>query len=250
MSEENIQITIDDIPVSVPPDTTVLQAAQEAGVDIPVLCYFAHTTANGLCRLCVVNVEGRRGMQAACVTQVSPDMVVHTRTPEVERARRTILEMLAVTVDLSESPELQSMLFEYDARPERFGGAKERKPELIDDNPVYLRDYAKCVMCWRCIQVCAEDAQYAYALTWGGRGFDSHVTTFFEKPLPQTSCVFCGQCVQVCPTGALKGKREYLLEQGVSPEQIFEITRIQGKGKQSRRGPHIDRRNGGANVEA
>ena len=240
MTDENIQVTIDGVPVSVPPGTTILQAAQDAGVEIPVLCYFAHTTANGLCRLCVVEVEGQRLLQAACVAQVQKGAVVHTRSERVERARKTILEMLAATVDLAESPALQDMIADYNGHPERFQNAKRRQPEIIDDNPVYVRDYSQCVLCWRCVQVCADDAQYTYAINFGGRGFNTHITTFFEKPLPLTTCVFCGNCVGVCPTGALKAKREYLLEQGVDPEDIFEITRFQGRGKRSRGGPHLD----------
>lgn len=237
---ENVQLTIDGREASVPSGTTILDAASQAGVEIPVLCYFAHTTANGLCRLCAVEVEGGRGLQAACVAQVRPGAVVHTRSPKVERARRTILEMLAASVDLSESPELQKMIADYGARPERFAGAEARQPPMIDDNPVYIRDYAKCVLCWRCVQVCAEDAQYTYAINFGGRGFHTSIATFFDEPMPETTCVFCGQCVGVCPTGALKGKREHLFEQGVSPDEIFSLMRAQGKGKRSRRGPRLD----------
>jgi predicted molibdopterin-dependent oxidoreductase YjgC len=90
---------------------------------------------------------------------------------------------------------------------------------------MYLRDYAKCVLCWRCVQVCAEDAQYTYAINFSGRGFETQIGTFFDKPLPETTCVFCGQCVGVCPTNALKPKREWLLEQGFSLEQVLASTR-------------------------
>jgi NADH dehydrogenase/NADH:ubiquinone oxidoreductase subunit G len=237
---EKVQFTIDGRQISVPSGTTILEAATEAGIEIPILCYFAHTTANGLCRLCVVEIEGQRGLQAACVTEARQGIVVHTRSPNVERARRTILEMLASTVDLSESPELQAMQKTYQAHPERFAGGVKRRPSMIDDNPVYIRDYEKCVLCWRCVQVCAEDAQYTYAINFAGRGFNTSIATFFNKPMPQTPCVFCGQCVGVCPTGALKGKREYLFEQGVAPEDIFDVTRAQGIGEQSQRGPRLD----------
>jgi len=234
-----IQLTIDGRSVEVEPGTTILKAAEQAGIDIPVLCYSNHTTANGLCRLCVVEVEGARGLQASCVTAVRPGAVVHTRTPNVERARRTILEMLAATVDLSESPELVQMLSEYKAQPERFAGGERLAPPVIEDNPVYIRDYAKCVLCWRCVQVCAADAQYTFALSFNGRGFHTSIGTFYDRPMPQTTCVFCGQCVGTCPTGALKSKREFLFEQGVAPEDIFAVTRQQGEGKASRRGPHL-----------
>ena len=226
---ETIQIVIDGAEVEVAQGTTLLEAAQEAGTSVPVLCYSSSTTANGLCRLCVVETEGERGMQAACVSHVKDGAVIHTRSENLVRVRRTILEMLAASVDLSESPELQEMISEYAANPERFHDAVRRQPELIDDNPMFVRDYAKCVMCWRCVQVCAEDAQYAYAINFGGRGFESSITTFFHQPIPATTCVFCGQCVGTCPTGALKGKREHLLEQGVPPDEIFKVKRKQSK---------------------
>lgn len=239
--EDPISLTIDGTEVNVERGTTILKAAEAAGIEIPVLCYFAHTTANGLCRLCVVETEGVRGMQAACVAEASEGSVVHTDSPGVQSARKTILEMLASTVDLSEAPELHKLMQRYDAQPERFEGGKTRQPEMIDDNPMYIRDYAKCVMCWRCVQVCAADAQYTYAIDFSGRGFNSSIGTFFDKPIPQTTCVFCGQCVGVCPTGALKGKREFLFEQGVAPEDIFQVTRRNGKNQRSLKGPHLDR---------
>lgn len=243
---DNIQLTIDGKDVQVPSGTTILSAAEQAGIDIPVLCYFAHTTPNGLCRLCVVEIEGRNNLEAACVAEVQEGAVVHTMSAKVERARRTILEMLAATVDLSESPDLTSMLKMYHAQPDRFTDGANREVEFIDDNPVYIRDYGKCVLCWRCVQVCAEDAQYSYAINFNGRGFNTSIATYINRPLPQTTCVFCGQCVGVCPTGALKSKREHLLEQGVKPEEIFSLIRMQGEGKQSRRGPRLD--DGGADA--
>ena len=93
----------------------------------------------------------------------------------------------------------------------------ERHPPVIDDNPMYIRDLAKCVLCWRCVQVCADDAQYTYAINFCGRGFETGISTFYDIPLTESSCVFCGQCVGVCPTGALKARKEWLLESGASP---------------------------------
>ncbi|MES0340159.1 MAG: 2Fe-2S iron-sulfur cluster-binding protein [Anaerolineales bacterium] len=235
-----ITLTIDDQRVEVDIGTTILKAAEEAGIEIPLLCYFAQTTANGLCRLCMVETEGR-GLQAACVTEAVDGAVIRTRSPDVDRARRTILEMLAYSVDLSEAPEILKLLEEYGASPERFEGGVQRQPELIDDNPVYIRDYVKCILCWRCVQVCAEDAQYTYAINFNGRGYHTSIGTFLNKPLTQTSCVFCGQCVGVCPTGALKAKREHLLELGISPDEVFMVTRAKGIGQRSRKGPHLDR---------
>ena len=236
---DGLHLTIDGRPVEAPANATILEAAASAGIDIPVLCYSDHTRANGLCRLCVVETEGGRGLQAACVTVPRDGARIRTRSESVDRARRTILEMLAASVDLSEAPELQLLLAEYGARPERFGEAELRQPPMINDNPMYVRDYAKCVLCWRCVQVCAEDAQYTYALSFSGRGFHTSIATFFDRPMPQTTCVFCGQCVGTCPTGALKAKREYLLEQGLPPEEVLAQTRQQGRRQRSRGGPRL-----------
>ncbi|MGD8633220.1 MAG: 2Fe-2S iron-sulfur cluster-binding protein [Anaerolineales bacterium] len=224
---ENITLTIDGHQVSVPKGTTILEAAETLGIEIPTICYHDHCTSYGLCRMCVVDVEGSRTLPPSCVAQVGNDMKVKTRSEKVDRSRRTILEMLDSALDLSESPEIQSMLQNYGTDRERFPDAVIRQPEVIDDNPMYIRDYAKCVLCWRCVQVCAEDAQYTYALTFSGRGFETQIATYFEKPMPETTCVFCGQCVGVCPTGALKPKREWLLEAGKTPDEILQTTRSQ-----------------------
>ena len=102
---------------------------------------------------------------------------------------------------------------------------------MIDDNPMYIRDYEKCILCWRCVQVCADDAQYAYAINFNGRGFETSIGTFFDKGMTETTCVFCGQCVGVCPTGALKPKREWLLEQGKTPDELMSLTRTERRRK-------------------
>ncbi len=117
----------------------------------------------------------------------------------------------------------------------RFPEGERRDLPVLDDNPMYIRDYAKCILCWRCVQVCAEDAQFTYAINFKGRGFETGIGTFFDQPMPETTCVFCGQCVGVCPTGALKPKREALLEQGVSLEEILQATR--GEKKRRRKTP-------------
>jgi len=207
------ELTIDD-------GKTLLDAARENGMDIPTICFHEATTANGLCRMCVVEVEGMRVLQPACIVQAANNMKVQTRSEKVVRARKTILEMLASTMDLSDAPEILTMMDEYDANAERFPDAERRESEVIDDNPMYIRDYSKCLLCWRCVQVCAEDAQYTYAINFEGRGYETQIGTFFDKAIPETSCVLCGQCVGVCPTGALKPKRQFQLEQGMSPQEI------------------------------
>lgn len=224
-----IHLTIDGQPVRAPEGTTLMEAARLAGESVPVICYHELTTPEGLCRQCVVEVEGRRLLAPACVTAAEDGMVVHTRSERVDRARRTILEMLAASVDLSEAPEIQQQMVAYEADPQRFPQARQRGTPVIDDNPFYVRDYEKCIQCWRCVQACADDLQFTYALAIGGRGFESHITTFFEKPMPETTCVFCGNCVGVCPTGALKGKGEFLFQQGFSFDDIRAATRRRRK---------------------
>jgi NADH dehydrogenase/NADH:ubiquinone oxidoreductase subunit G len=198
--------------VQVPAGTTILDAANRIGVEIPAICYHPKLTANAVCRLCIVEVVGSRVLQPACVVPVEPDMIVNTETDRVNAARRVILELLASTVDLHEAPEIQAYIEHYGAQAERFAGGPRREFEVMEDNPFFVRDYSQCVMCWRCIQVCAEDVQYTFALTWGRRGLESHVATAFGEGMADTTCVFCGNCVGVCPTGALKGKVEFELE--------------------------------------
>ncbi len=215
-----VTLTIDGRQVSVEPGTTLLDAAKKMGKDVPTICFHEATTANAVCRMCVVEVEGMRVLQPACIVQAAEGMKLQTRSEKVVRARRTVLEMLDSTVDLSDAPEIQTMLADYGADGARFPEAERRSVPVLDDNPMYVRDYSKCVLCWRCVQVCAEDAQYTFAINFDGRGFETQIGTFFDKAIPETSCVLCGQCIGVCPTGALKQKREYLLEQGVSPQEI------------------------------
>lgn len=208
-----ITLTINGRTVRAAAGMTILQAAREAGVEIPTLCYHPNLTANGICRLCVVEVVGARNLQPSCVAKVTKDMVVNTDTERVHTARRVILELLASTVDLSQAPEVLALAERYGANTERFAGGFRREFPVYDDNPFYIRDYAKCVMCWRCIQACAEDVQNTYALTWGGRGIRSHVATAFGEDMPDTTCVFCGNCVGVCPTGALQGRTEWRMNE-------------------------------------
>jgi len=226
-----VDLIIDGRAVTVSAGSTILQAAESAGITIPTICYHEACTSNALCRLCVVEVEGGRVLQPACVAQVGEGMKVHTRSERVERSRRTILEMLDSTVDLSEAPAILGFIQDYSADRERFPQAESREVPLQDDNPMYVRDYSKCVLCWRCVQVCAEDAQFTYAINFKGRGFETQIGTFFDKPMPQTTCVFCGQCVGVCPTGALKPKREYLLQQGKTPDEVLQVTRSERRRK-------------------
>ena len=225
---DTVTLTIDGREITVPAGTTILDAAAQLGIEIPVICYHPHLTANGLCRVCSVDTGGRV-QAAACVSQCANGMNVHTQNEAARRGRKTILELLASTVNLAEAPEILQLMAQYDADPNRFAGGERRELPVYDDNPFYIRDYNQCINCWRCVQVCAEDAQYTFALTFDGRGFHTHIATFDDDPMPDTTCVFCGQCVGACPTGALKPKRQALLEQGVNPDEIFWQTRQKRK---------------------
>jgi len=227
-----INIFIDDTPVQVEENLTLMEALETSGINTPIICYHEATTSEGLCRLCVVEVEGWRTLAPACVTKVNEGLRIKTNSSRVVRSRKTILEMLNASVDLSEAPEIQTYLQEYSADPGRFPSAHARKTDPLDDNPFYIRDYAKCLLCWRCVQACGDDLQFTYALSVGGRGFESKISTFFEAPLPETTCVFCGNCVAVCPTNALVGKTEFLLDQGHDFDTIRQMKRVGRKPKE------------------
>ncbi|WP_243030499.1 2Fe-2S iron-sulfur cluster-binding protein [Thermus altitudinis] len=172
-------------------------------VDVPTLCHHPHTETQGLCRLCLVEVDGR--LLPACATPAREGMEVWTDTDALRTLRKTLLEWLALTTDLSLAPELQDLLASYGADPGRWGALTVRKGSApIRDNPFFLRDYAKCVNCRRCVDACGDGIMGVYALTLENRGLLAHPTTPLDRPLPETPCVFCGNCVQVCPTGALR----------------------------------------------
>ncbi|MCI0555128.1 MAG: 2Fe-2S iron-sulfur cluster-binding protein [Anaerolineae bacterium] len=217
---DKINLIVDGNEIQAEQGKTLLEVAREYGKDVPTICYHDATTANALCRICVVEVEGQRVLQPACIVKAAENMKVQTRSEKVIRSRKTILEMLDSTMDLSEAAEIQVMMKDYEADPNRFPDAERREVPVKDDNPMYIRDYSKCLLCWRCVQVCADDAQYTFAINFEGRGYETQIGTFFDKAIPETTCVLCGQCVGVCPTGALKPKREFLLEQGMSPNEI------------------------------
>ena len=233
MSEEKlVEMNIDGQSIKVKENSTLMEAIRKSGTQTPIICYHEATTSEGLCRLCVVEVEGWRTLAPACVTKISQGMKVTTNSEKVVRARRTILEMLNTSVDLSEAPTIQEYITQYSVDHDRFPRAEERQVEFLDDNPFYVRDYTKCLLCWRCVQACGDDLQFTYALSLGGRGFESKISTFFESPMPETTCVFCGNCVAVCPTNALKGKTEFFLDQGLDYDSIRQKRRSERKNKE------------------
>ena len=225
MADDAIKLTLDGERIEIAKGATLLDAANQAGIDIPVICYHEATSPNGLCRICVVDVDGGRVLQPACVAECQADSNVETRNERVERSRRTILEMLNASVNLDEAPEIQAMMDDYAADDARFPDAHIREHTVIDDNPFYVRDYEQCVLCWRCVQVCAEDAQFTFALTLKNRGHETSVATAFDITMTESPCVFCGQCIGVCPTGALKPKVQWGMEQGWAADELRQKTR-------------------------
>src|SRR5512134_2215781 len=142
-----IKLTIDGQDITAEQGKTLLDVARENGKNIPTICFHEATTANALCRICVVEVEGQRVLQPACIVKAAAGMKVQTKSERVLRARRTILEMLASTMDLSEAPEILKMMYDYGASSSRFPDAGRREVEIKDDNPMYVRDYSKCLLC-------------------------------------------------------------------------------------------------------
>ena len=216
MMMESIKLTIDDTPVEVPEGTTLLDAAKGQGIMVPALCHMdlsgiGFHSGNASCRLCVVEVDGRRNLAPACTTLASPGMVVKTRTPRVLGARRINLELL-----LSDHPkeclsciksghcELQDLAETMGVREISYEGAVSSHAKDTS-SPSIVRDPSKCVMCRRCENICRE-VQGVGVLTAVNRGFESVVVTAFDRDLDQTMCTYCGQCVAVCPTGALSEK--------------------------------------------
>ena len=210
----SIEITIDGEPVSVPEGSTILDAARKLGIDTPTLCFLESLTPINVCRVCVMELEASRMLVPACSRKVEPNMSIRTDSERVRLSRRLVLEFLASSVDLSTAPAVQAYMERYNADPERFGvlRATVAQPAKID-NELYVRDYSKCVLCYKCVEACGSDAQNTFAIAVAGRGFSSHIATEFDIPLPDSACVYCGNCIGVCPTGALMFKSEYDMRQ-------------------------------------
>ena len=209
-----VELTIDGREVRIPEGGTILDACRQLGIATPTLCYADTLTPVNVCRVCVVELEGSRTLVPSCSRKVEPGMVVQTDSERVRTSRRLVLELLGSSVDLSTAPDAQRFIAEYDARPQRFGdtAATVAQPVKVD-NDLYVRDYSKCILCYKCVEACGEDHQNTFAIAVAGRGFESHISTELDVPLPDSACVYCGNCIAVCPTGALMFSSEYELRQ-------------------------------------
>jgi predicted molibdopterin-dependent oxidoreductase YjgC len=227
-----VTLTVDGKEVVVPEGATILDACGVVGEDVPTLCYGDTLTPKNACRVCMVEVEGSRVLVPSCSRRVHDGMVVGTDTERVRHSRRLVLELLGSSVDLSTTPGVDEWMAKYDAVPERFGApapedtyrdvhepgehhagdgsvaATMQQPDKVD-NDLYVREYSKCILCYKCVDACGEQWQNTFAIQVAGRGFDSQISTEFAVELPESACVYCGNCVEVCPTGALSFKTEY-----------------------------------------
>ncbi len=251
VGEALIEITIDGAPVRAAAGSTVLEACRTVGKDQPTLCYLETLTPVNTCRVCVVEVQGSRTLVPACSRRVEPGMDISTTSERVAHSRKLVFELLASSVDLSLVDEATHRWMDlYGVDPGRFGpaaapaalgerdgtraghhdvpngveAATVHQPVKIHDQ-LYIRDYAKCILCYKCVEACGEDAQNTFAIQVAGRGFDARISTEFDVDLTKSACVYCGNCIGVCPTGALMFRSEYELRQaGLWDEEAQTVT--------------------------
>ena len=234
-----VNLTIDGRPVEVPEGSTILDACTKLEIDTPTLCYGETLNPANACRVCVVELEGARTLVPACSRKVEPDMSIQTNSPRVRLSRKMVIEFLASSVDLSITPAAQDSPRRYNARPERYGPPAPPDPERDRrrtghherpdgetaatvyaptkvDNDLYVRDYSKCILCYKCVDACGEQYQNTFAIAVAGRGFDARISTEYANPLPESACVYCGNCIAVCPTGALMFATEHELREAAA----------------------------------
>ncbi|MDW3219424.1 MAG: 2Fe-2S iron-sulfur cluster-binding protein [Acidimicrobiales bacterium] len=208
-----MSLTIDGRAVDVPAGTSIHKACESAGIDTPTLCWAENLTPVNVCRVCVVEVEGSRALVPACARAAEEGMVVETDSERVRHSRRMVLEFLGSGVDLSQAEDLGRWIDHYGAEPDRYdqpalpAARIDEDPKVQDD--LYIRDYDKCVLCYKCVEACGDDAQHTFAIAVAGRGFDARISTEFDVTLPDSACVYCGNCIGVCPTGAIQFKTEF-----------------------------------------
>jgi predicted molibdopterin-dependent oxidoreductase YjgC len=245
-----IDVTIDGQQVRVPEGATILEACRSQGIDTPTLCYLENLTPVNVCRVCVVEVERSRTLVPACSRKAEPGMSVHTDSERVRTSRKMVLEFLTSSADLSlASEDVQRWIRDYGADPSRYGtpapdheagerdaakpgehhategtAAATAKQPVKYDNDSYVRDYSRCILCYKCVEACGDDAQNTFAIAVAGRGFDARISTEFDVTLPDSACVYCGNCIAVCPTGALMFASEHELREAAQWDESRQTT--------------------------
>ncbi len=245
-----VEVSVDGEAVQVREGATILDACRELGIDTPTLCWAPNLTPVNACRVCVVEVTGSRVLVPACSRPVEAGMEIATDSERVRHSRRLVLEFLGSSVDLSLTG-FGDWMERYGADPGRYGppapaaatGERDARapghhhagdgqaaetvaqpPKVHDD--LYVRDYAKCILCYKCVEACGVDAQNTFAIAVAGRGFDARISTEFDVNLTESACVYCGNCIGVCPTGALIFKSEFdMRAAGTWDEDAQTVTR-------------------------
>lgn len=210
---QKVTLTIDNVKTEVPKEYTILQAAREIGIDIPTLCYLKDINEIGACRMCLVEIEGARNLQASCVHPVADGMVIKTNTRKIREARKSNLELILSDHDRdclacfrNGNCELQKLSEDLNIKDVEFEG--ERKVKEVDNlSDSIVRDPNKCILCGRCVAVCSK-VQKIGALAFTNRGIDTEVAPAFDKSMADAPCVYCGQCINVCPVAALREKSD------------------------------------------
>jgi predicted molibdopterin-dependent oxidoreductase YjgC len=236
-----VELTIDGVPVTASRGTTILTACRAQGIDIPTLCYGETLEPEGVCRTCVVDTGGK-ALTPSCSAKVAQGMDVQTDNDRVRHSRKLVLELLGSSVDVDlagptlPDGSIAGYMARYGADPSRFGPPSPPSPagerdardaghhhapdgrtaETVAqpvkiDNDLYVRDYSRCILCYKCVEACGVDAQNTFAISVAGRGFDARISTEYDVSLPESACVYCGNCINVCPTGALMFRSEFEL---------------------------------------
>ncbi len=207
---KDIPVTIDGKAIEVPLGTTILEAASQLGIRIPTLCYHEDLCLAGVCRICIVEIEGQRTLQASCSYPITVPITVTTHTPKVRRARRHILDLLlsnhygeCYTCTRNDNCELQALAAEYGVDMFRFGKMAKPRYETDESSHSLVRDMSKCILCRRCVRTCI-DLQEVGVLEAFDRGNRAKIGTFEDQPLADVVCINCGQCINRCPTAALR----------------------------------------------
>ena len=258
--DETIEIEIDGLPGRVRAGSTILRAARESGVDIPKLCATDSLKPFGSCRLCLVEIEGRKGYPASCTTPVEPGMKVRTQTEALASLRRNVMELYisdhpldCLTCSANGDCELQDMAGAVGLREVRYGfdGENHLDAGIDDSNPYFSFDPSKCIVCSRCVRAC-DEIQGTFALTIQGPAFDSKVSASINEKFIDSECVSCGACVQACPTATLMEKS--IIDHGQPEHSVLTTCAYCGVGcsfKADMKGDQVVRmtpwKDGGAN---